>query len=74
MMRILFMGTPDFAAVSLQALIDAGHELVGVCCQPDKPQGRHFTLTPPPVKARGLTPLDRRGGGGFLSLSDGHHC
>ena len=49
-MRILFMGTPDFAAVSLQALLDAGHEVVGVCCQPDKPQGRHFTLTPPPVK------------------------
>ena len=36
------------------------------------PFGR--AMTPPPVKARGLTPLDRRGGGGFLSLSDGHHC
>ena len=49
-MRILFMGTPDFAVPSLQRLIDDGHTVVGVCCQPDKPQGRHFTLTPPPVK------------------------
>jgi methionyl-tRNA formyltransferase len=49
-MRILFMGTPDFAVPSLQRLLDDGHEIVGVCCQPDKPQGRHFTLTPPPVK------------------------
>jgi len=49
-MRILFMGTPDFAAASLEALLGSAHEVVGVCCQPDKPQGRHFTLTPPPVK------------------------
>ncbi len=49
-MRVLFMGTPDFAEASLRALLAAGHEIAGVCCQPDKPQGRHFTLTPPPVK------------------------
>ena len=49
-MRIVFMGTPDFAVPSLQRLVDDGHEVVAVYCQPDKPQGRHFTLTPPPVK------------------------
>lgn len=49
-MRIVFMGTPDFALPSLQRLIDDGHELAAVYCQPDKPQGRHFILTPPPVK------------------------
>ena len=48
------MGTPDFAVPSLERLIDDGHEIVGVCCQPDKPQGRHFTLTPPPVKVVAL--------------------
>ena len=48
--RILFMGTPDFAVPTLSALIGAGYPVVGVCCQPDKPQGRHFVLTPPPVK------------------------
>lgn len=50
-MRIVFMGTPDFAEVSLQALIDAGHNVVGVYCQPDKPVGRKHVLTPPEVKA-----------------------
>ncbi len=49
-MRIVFMGTPDFAVPSLQRLIDDGHEILAVYSQPDKPQGRHFTLTPPPVK------------------------
>ena len=49
-MRIVFMGTPDFAVPSLQRIVDDGHEVVAVYCQPDKPQGRHFTLTPPPVK------------------------
>lgn len=49
-MKIIFMGTPDFAVPSLQRLVDDGHELLAVFCQPDKPQGRHFTLTPPPVK------------------------
>ena len=44
------MGTPDFAVFSLKALIEAGHEIVGVVTQPDKPRGRGYTLTPPPVK------------------------
>ena len=49
-MRILFMGTPDFAVPSLARLIDDGHEIVGVLTQPDKPQGRKMKLTPPPIK------------------------
>ena len=49
-MRIVFMGTPDFAVPSLQALIDAGHEVCAVYTQPDKPQGRKQILTAPPVK------------------------
>lgn len=49
-MKILFMGTPDFAVFSLKALADAGHEICGVVTQPDKPKGRGYTLTPPPVK------------------------
>lgn len=53
-MRIVFMGTPDFAVPPLKRLIDEGHDVVGVYCQPDKPQGRHFTLTPPPVKVLAL--------------------
>lgn len=44
------MGTPDFAVPSLQALLDAGHEVCAVYTQPDKPQGRKQVLTPPPVK------------------------
>ena len=49
-MRIVFMGTPDFAVNALQSLYDGGHEIVGVFTQPDKPQGRKMVLTPPPVK------------------------
>ncbi len=49
-MRILFMGTPDIARDILKALLDNGHEIVGVFTQPDKPKGRGYTLTPPPVK------------------------
>ena len=49
-MKILFMGTPDFAVPSLQALLDSKHQVVGVLTQPDKPQGRKQVLTPPPVK------------------------
>ena len=55
-MRILFMGTPQFAVPSLEGLIEAGHELCGVFCQPDKPVGRHQNqLQPPPVKECALT-------------------
>ncbi len=49
-MRIVFMGTPDFAVPSLQALLRAGYEVAAVFTQPDKPQGRKMTVTPPPVK------------------------
>ena len=53
-MRIVFMGTPDFAVSSLQALIDAGHDVCAVYTQPDKPQGRKQILTAPPVKTLAL--------------------
>jgi methionyl-tRNA formyltransferase len=49
-MKILFMGTPDFACPSLESLLEAGHELVGVVTRPDKPVGRGRKLMPPPVK------------------------
>lgn len=49
-MKILFMGTPDFALFSLRALVEAGEDIIGVVTQPDKPKGRGYTLTPPPVK------------------------
>ncbi len=49
-MRIVFMGTPDFAVPCLKALVDAGHEIAAVYTQPDKPVGRKQILTPPPVK------------------------
>jgi len=49
-MRILFMGTPDFALFSLRALVESGEDVIGVITQPDKPKGRGYTLTPPPVK------------------------
>lgn len=48
------MGTPDFALFSLRALIEAGEEVVGVVTQPDKPKGRGYALTPPPVKVYAL--------------------
>jgi len=49
-MRILFMGTPDFAVPSLEALVTAGHEICGVFTQPDKPKNRGMKLQAPPVK------------------------
>lgn len=50
-MRIVFMGTPDFAVPSLEALVAAGHQVCGVFSQPDKPVGRHQNkLQPTPVK------------------------
>ena len=49
-MRILFMGTPDFAVPSLEALIEAGHQVCGVFTQPDRPKNRGMKLLPPPVK------------------------
>lgn len=49
-MRIVFMGTPDFAAGPLRSLIAAGHEIAAVVTQPDKPKGRSKELQPSPVK------------------------
>jgi methionyl-tRNA formyltransferase len=51
-MRVIFMGTPDFAVPSLDALVRAGHEIVAVYAQPPRPAGRGKTLTPTPVHAR----------------------
>ncbi len=49
-MKIVFMGTPDFAVGALEALIKAGHEITAVVTQPDKAKGRSGKLLPPPVK------------------------
>lgn len=49
-MRIVFMGTPDYSVNTLEALINAGHNVVGAFAQPDKPLGRKQLITPPPVK------------------------
>ena len=49
-MKILFMGTPDFALFSLRGLCENGYDVIGVITQPDKPKGRGYVLTPPPVK------------------------
>lgn len=53
-MRIVFMGTPDFAVPSLEALLRRGHEIAAVYTQPDKPKGRGHKLLPPPVKVLAL--------------------
>lgn len=53
-MRIVYAGTPLFATEPLKQILDAGCEVVGVIAQPDRPQGRKGTLTPPPVKALAL--------------------
>lgn len=49
-MKIVFMGTPDYAAVALRALIGAGHEVTAVVTQPDKPKGRGKEMQKTPVK------------------------
>lgn len=49
-MKIVFMGTPDFAVGALEALIRAGHQITAVVTQPDKAKGRSDKLLPPPVK------------------------
>ena len=51
-MRVIFMGTPDFAVPALNALVDAGHEVVLVVSQPDRKSGRGQRLRSPPVAAR----------------------
>ncbi len=53
-MRIVFFGTPDFAATALEALVASEHHVVGAVCQPDKPAGRGQHLAAPPVKSAAL--------------------
>ena len=53
-MRIVYMGTPEFAVAPLKELIAAGHEIVGVVTQRDKPKGRSGKMQPPPVKEEAL--------------------
>jgi methionyl-tRNA formyltransferase len=53
-MRILFMGTPDFAVPCLDALVENGYEVAAVVTQPDRPKGRKGELTPSPVKQAAL--------------------
>ena len=49
-MKIVFMGTPDFAEESLKAVYNAGYEILGVVTNPDRPKGRGMKLTASPVK------------------------
>lgn len=49
-MRLVYMGTPEFAVPPLRALLEAGHDIAGVYTQPDRPKGRGHRLMPPPVK------------------------
>ncbi|MBQ2863525.1 MAG: methionyl-tRNA formyltransferase, partial [Clostridia bacterium] len=53
-MKILFMGSPDFAIPALCRLISDGHEIVGAVSVPDKPKGRGKKLTPMPLKAKAI--------------------
>ena len=53
-MKIVFMGTPDFAVGTLDALHAAGHQILAAVSQPDKPKGRHAELQPTPVKERAM--------------------
>lgn len=53
-MKVLFMGTPDLSVCVLESIIQAGHEVVGVVTQPDKPKGRGKAVTYPPVKEKAL--------------------
>lgn len=53
-MKVVFMGTPDFAVNTLEAIIEAGHEISAVVTQPDKAQGRSGALKMPPVKEKAL--------------------
>ena len=53
-MRLVFMGTPQFAVPSLRTLLNSSHEVVGVVTQPDRPKGRGKVIVPPPVKELAL--------------------
>ena len=53
-MKVIFMGTPDFSVGTLEALIEAGHEVVLAVTQPDKPKGRGGKMQYTPVKEAAL--------------------
>ena len=53
-MRLIFAGTPEFAALALQAIVAAGHDVTLVLTQPDRPAGRGMALQPSPVKKLAL--------------------
>ena len=53
-MKIVFMGTPDFAVPTLEALYQSRHEVAAVVTQPDKPKGRGKAMAMPPVKEKAL--------------------
>ena len=53
-MRVVFMGTPDFSVGTLEAIVKAGHEVVGVVTQPDKPKGRGKNMQFTPVKEKAM--------------------
>lgn len=53
-MRVVFMGTPDFSVPTLEKIIEAGHEVIGVVTQPDKAKGRGKKVLFPPVKEKAL--------------------
>ena len=53
-MKIVFMGTPDFAVPALEALEKSGHQVIAVVTQPDKPKGRSRTMSMSPVKEKAL--------------------
>lgn len=53
-MKLIFLGTPEFAVPTLKALVSAGHNILEVVTQPDRPKGRRQTLTPSPVKLAAL--------------------
>ncbi len=53
-MRVVFMGTPEFSVGTLERLIEAGHEVIGVVTQPDKPKGRGKVMQLTPVKEKAL--------------------
>ena len=54
MLNILFMGTPDFAKDSLEALYNAGHKIIGIVTNPDRPKGRGMKMIASPVKEFGI--------------------
>lgn len=79
-MRVVFMGTPDFAVPTLTALIAAGHQVVAVYCQPPRPAGRGKKLQPSPVQTAAqdagiavLTPVSLRGADAQVAFA-GHRA